>query len=65
VQELVRAARLPDAADRVRLQALGAACERVRFSDREIPTAALAAALTQGRELLATLLPPAQQPRVA
>ena len=65
VRELVRAARLPDAADCVRLQALGAACERVRFSDREIPTAALAAALTQGRELLAALAPPAQQPRVA
>jgi hypothetical protein len=61
VQELARAARLPDAADRARLQALGAACERVRFSDREIPPQALAGALAQGRELLAALLASAPQ----
>jgi uncharacterized protein DUF4129 len=52
LQELTRAARLPDADDRARLAELAAACERVRFSGRLPPPAALATALARGRELL-------------
>jgi len=59
VHELTRAAQLPRAADRARLAALTAACERVRFAAGEVPGAALAAALTRGRELLAALETPA------
>jgi len=55
VHELARAARLPEAADRARLELLGAACERVRFADGEISPPLLAAALTAGRELLAAV----------
>lgn len=61
VRELARAARLPDAADRARLEALGAACERVRFSDQEVAPQVLAGALAQGRELLAALQAPVRQ----
>jgi hypothetical protein len=52
VQELQRAARLPDAVDRARLAELAAASERLRFSGRVLPAEALAAALARGRELL-------------
>lgn len=65
VSELVRAARVSDAADRARLQALGAACEWVRFSDREVPPRTLAEALARGRELLAALQAPVQQAQSA
>jgi hypothetical protein len=65
VHELARAARLPDAPDRARLEALGAACELVRYSDRELPAQALAAALAQGRELLAALQAPGPRVQVA
>lgn len=58
VHELARAARLPDAADRARLELLGAACERVCFADGQISPPVLAAALTAGRELLAAVSPP-------
>ncbi len=65
VHELARAARLPDPSDRARLEALGAACERVRYSDRQIAPQALAAALAQGRELLASLQAPSPRMQVA
>jgi len=55
VHELTRAARLADEADRGRLGALAAACERLRFAAREVPAAMLAAALARGRELLGSL----------
>jgi hypothetical protein len=60
LHELQRAARLPAHADRERLAALTAACERVRFAAQEVPAAMLTAALARGRELLAALeaLPP-------
>lgn len=58
VHELVRAARLPDAGDRVRLETLGAVAERARYSDREIAPETLGRALVQGRELLAALTSP-------
>jgi hypothetical protein len=60
VHELNRAARLPQA-DRERLGALTAACERVRFGRRDVAPAALAAALARGRELLAALEPQPQR----
>jgi hypothetical protein len=52
VHELLRAALLPDAADRGRLAELAAACERLRFSGRLLPAETLTAALARGRELL-------------
>ncbi len=58
VHELARAARLPNAADRARLELLGTACEWLRFADGEIPPPVLAAALAAGRELLAVLSAP-------
>jgi len=58
VREMVRAAQLPDAQDRACLDALGGACERVRYADGAIPAQALAAALAQGRALLAALQAP-------
>lgn len=58
VHELMRAAQLPDATDRVRLETLGAVAERARYSDREIAPETLGRALTQGRELLAALTSP-------
>jgi len=64
VHELARAARLADAADRARLELLGAACERVRFADGEISPSLLAAALSAGRELLAAVGTP-QRPAQA
>jgi hypothetical protein len=60
VHELNRVARLA-VADRERLTALSAACERVRFGPRDVAPPALAAALLSGRELLAALEPPALQ----
>ena len=65
VRELSRAARLPDAADRARLEALGTACERLRFSDREIPPQALAGVLAGGRELLDSLRAATRPPQAA
>ncbi|HYM29545.1 MAG TPA: hypothetical protein VET66_15450, partial [Steroidobacteraceae bacterium] len=65
VRELARAARLPEAADRARLELLGAACERMRFADGEISPPLLAAALTAGRELLAALGTPQRPPQAA
>jgi hypothetical protein len=58
VRELVRAAQLPDATDRARLETLGAIAERARYSDRDIAPETLGRALTQGRELLAALTAP-------
>jgi Domain of unknown function (DUF4129) len=55
VRELTRAARLSAPDDRARLADLGLATERVRFSDREIPSAGLEAPLARGRELLESL----------
>src|SRR5258708_7664337 len=55
VRELTRAARLPQESDRGHLAELAEACERLRFSDRELSSSALAAALARGRELLAAL----------
>jgi len=55
VRELVRAARLADAEDRARLDALGGACERMRYANGVLPAQALAAAIAQGRALLAAL----------
>jgi len=52
LQELLRAARLPDAHDRARLAELAAACERLAFSGRRLPAPQLALALERGRELL-------------
>ncbi|HEY0767709.1 MAG TPA: DUF4129 domain-containing protein [Steroidobacteraceae bacterium] len=65
VHELTRAARLPQESDRERLRELAAACERVRFSDRELAPQALAAALACGRELLAALATPVVHPQGA
>jgi hypothetical protein len=59
VHELRRAANLPEQADRERLAALTAACERVRFGAPELSLPALGAALARGRELLAALEVPA------
>lgn len=63
VHELARAAQLPQAADRERLTALTAACERVRFAAGEIPATVLTTALARGRELLAALETPPLQPQ--
>lgn len=63
LRELRRAARLADAADQSRLDELASVCERVRFSDQEVAPALLARALTQGRELLASLDAPFAQPQ--
>lgn len=52
VRELLHAARLADVGDRARLAELGQACERLRYSGRELPPETLAAALARGRELL-------------
>ncbi len=52
VRELQRAARLADAVDRARLAELGEACERLRFSGRELAPETLGGALARGRELL-------------
>lgn len=65
VHELARAARLPSAADRARLELLGAACERVRYADGEISASLLAAALSAGRELLAAVGTPQRPPQAA
>ena len=65
VRELSGAARLEAAVDRARLSELAATCERVRFSDEEVEPAMLARALTQGRELLASLDAPVTQPQGA
>jgi hypothetical protein len=55
VQELLRAARLAQAADRERLHALARVSERLRFSNSGPGPEALGAALACGRELLAEL----------
>jgi hypothetical protein len=55
VQELLRAARLAEAADRERLRVLAAASERLRFSDSVPGPEALGAALAGGRALLTGL----------
>jgi hypothetical protein len=55
VQELLRAARLADDADRERLRVLAQVSERLRFSNSGPGRAALGAALAAGRELLAAL----------
>jgi uncharacterized protein DUF4129 len=52
VRELLHAARLAHPGDRARLAELGEACERLRYSGRELAPEALAAALARGRELL-------------
>jgi len=52
VHELLRAARVADAADRARLAELALACERLRFSGEQLPPETLAGALERGRELL-------------
>jgi hypothetical protein len=65
VKELMRAAALPRESDRGRLRELAQVSERVRFSDRALTPAALAAALASGRELLATLTVPAAAPAQA
>jgi hypothetical protein len=65
VQELTRAARLPEESDRERLRELATACERVRFSDTEPAPQTLAAALARGRELLAALEAPVRHPQGA
>jgi hypothetical protein len=64
VQELARAARLPPP-QRERLLELGTACERVRFSDREVAPQALTALLARGRELLAVLEAATPEPQAA
>ena len=55
VQELLRAARLADDADRERLRVLAQVSERLRFSNSGPGRDALGAALAAGRELLAAL----------
>ena len=55
VQELLRAARLADDADRERLRVLAQVSERLRFSNSGPGREALGAALAAGRELLAAL----------
>jgi hypothetical protein len=55
VQELLREARLADAADRERLRVLAQLSERLRFSNSGPGRAALGAALAAGGELLAAL----------
>ena len=60
LHELSRAARL-EPPDRERLNILTAVCERLRFAAQAPSPPALAAALSGGRELLATLAAPALQ----
>jgi hypothetical protein len=55
LRELAGAARLSDARDRERLEDLATACERLRYSDRELEPPALERALQAGRELLSSL----------
>jgi len=52
VRELTRAARLPEPDDRTRLSELALAAERVRYSSRDLESAALNESLARGRELL-------------
>jgi hypothetical protein len=52
VRELAKAARLPESDDRARLAELALAAERVRYSAREIESAALDESVARGRELL-------------
>lgn len=65
LQELTRAARLPRPADHARLRDLAAACEQTRYSEQQLAAPILAAALTQGRELLAALESAALRPQGA
>jgi len=65
LHEIERAARFTAEADRVRLAALAATCERLRFAARADPPQQLAAALARGRELLAALEGPAAGPQGA
>lgn len=55
VRELMVRARLRDAAERARLADLAAVSERLRYSGQGVAAAALEAALSGGRELLAAL----------
>ena len=55
VRELTRRARLEEEGERVRLAALGAVSERVRYDRGEVAAPELAAALRGGRELLVAL----------
>ena len=57
-RELEQHARLPDESARARLAELVAVCERVRFSGAAVTGASLAAALRNGRVLLAALAEP-------
>jgi hypothetical protein len=52
VRELTRAARLPEPDDCTRLSELALAAERVRYSARELESAALDESVARGRELL-------------
>ena len=52
VRELTRAARLPEAADRLRLEELALAAERVRFSRAELQEQGLEEPVAGGRVLL-------------
>ncbi len=52
VRELTHAARLPDAHDREDLAALALACERVRFSEAEVPPENIESVVDSGRKLL-------------
>jgi len=52
VRELTRAARLPEAADRSRLEELALAAERVRFSRAELQAESLEESVAAGRVLL-------------
>ena len=52
VRELTKAARLPEPDDRSRLSELALAAERVRYSAREIESAAVDESVARGRELL-------------
>ncbi|MBS0364967.1 MAG: DUF4129 domain-containing protein [Proteobacteria bacterium] len=58
-RQLVRRARLAQAADRERLERLAQVSEQLRFSDRPVPAQRIAEAIGQGRELLASLYSPA------
>jgi hypothetical protein len=55
LRELASAARLADPRDRERLKDLAAACERLRYSAREVEPSVLERALQAGRELLSSL----------
>jgi hypothetical protein len=55
VRELTRVARLPESGDRARLAELATAAEWVRYSARELESAALDEPIACGRELLARL----------